>query len=300
MSRTSLAIGGCLLLCSLAAPGLLLAAEDRGIVPVAAQPALPQPREGVAPGGGKAAELVKRSVSRGKKALERAEKLAPRRPKEAPEAIAPRQGQSRDETSPDGSGAPRATAGSTLETTASAGDQQVVATSASVTIVDFDYSPAEVTVNAGESVTWTNSGDEPHTATADSGAFDTPVLNSGESASVTLSHPGTFSYFCKLHPPEDFPGFTGTIEVVGSSGEAGGGDAGAGDAGAGDDTELGAGAGDTGGATAGGTGTVGSSGAAGTGGGLPFTGHETAWLALVGAGFLALGGAMQRRSGQSP
>jgi plastocyanin len=299
MSRTSLAIGGCLLLCSLAAPGLLLAAEDRGVVPVAAQLASPQPREDVAPGGGKAVELAKRSISRGKKTLERAEKLAPRR-KEAAEAIPPRDRPSRGETSADGPGAPAAAPAPTPETTATAGDQQVAAASASVTIVDFDYSPAEVTVNAGESVTWTNSGDEPHTATADSGAFDTPVLNSGESASVTLSQPGTFSYFCKLHPPEDFPGFTGTIEVVSSEGEAGDGDTGGGDTG-GDDTGFGTGAVDAGAgdATVGGTGAVGSSGAAGTGGGLPFTGHETVWLALVGAGLLTLGGAVQRRSDQS-
>lgn len=301
MNGRSVFIGGCVLLSSLAAPGLLLAAEGREVVPAAAELTSPQPREDLTSGEHKAVERVKRSISRGRKALELEERVAPRR-READDEVASRPRPGRRESSQES----EATAAAAPEPTSKAasgveGQQVFAAASSSVTIVDFDYVPPDVTVNVGDSVTWTNSGDEPHTATADNGSFDTPVLNSGQSASVTLAQPGTFSYFCKLHPPQEFPGFTGTVEVVDSSGEAGGGSTGAGDAGAGD-----TGAGDTGAVDAGageaaaaGTGAAGSSGAAGGGGALPFTGHETAWLALVGAALLTLGGAVQRRSEES-
>ncbi len=71
---------------------------------------------------------------------------------------------------------------------------------AGVSIVDFAFNPASTTVKVGDSVTWTNNGQAPHTATADGGAFDTGILNNGQSGTATFSSAGTFKYFCAVHP----------------------------------------------------------------------------------------------------
>ena len=69
-----------------------------------------------------------------------------------------------------------------------------------VGIEDFDFAPPTVEVAAGSSVTWTNQGQAPHTATADDGSFDTGQLDPGQSATVTFDTPGTFAYHCAIHP----------------------------------------------------------------------------------------------------
>jgi plastocyanin len=69
-----------------------------------------------------------------------------------------------------------------------------------VTIVDFRFSPATITVHVGETVTWVNDGSMPHSATARDGSFNTGILAPGHSASHTFTQPGTFSYFCSVHP----------------------------------------------------------------------------------------------------
>ena len=68
------------------------------------------------------------------------------------------------------------------------------------TIVDFDCSPRRLTVEAGTKVTWTNTGERPHTATDRGGTFDTKPIAPGDSAEVTLSTPGTYFYFCRINP----------------------------------------------------------------------------------------------------
>jgi plastocyanin len=67
-------------------------------------------------------------------------------------------------------------------------------------IVDFDYAPGRITVKAGTEVTWTNTGQRPHTATDRGGTFDTRPISPGASAKVTLSTPGTYFYFCRVNP----------------------------------------------------------------------------------------------------
>ena len=67
-------------------------------------------------------------------------------------------------------------------------------------IVDFDFSPRRLTVEAGTTVTWSNSGERPHTATDRGGTFDTRPIAPGASAEVTLSTPGTYFYFCRINP----------------------------------------------------------------------------------------------------
>lgn len=69
-----------------------------------------------------------------------------------------------------------------------------------VAIRSFAYAPATITVTAGDTVTWTNEDSVAHTATSSTGAFDTGLLDQGESGSVTFTTPGTYSYFCEPHP----------------------------------------------------------------------------------------------------
>ncbi len=68
-----------------------------------------------------------------------------------------------------------------------------------VTIQDFKFLPANLTVKAGAKVTVTNSDSTTHTATADGGAFDTGDLNPGASKTITLGKAGTYPYHCQIH-----------------------------------------------------------------------------------------------------
>lgn len=68
-----------------------------------------------------------------------------------------------------------------------------------VEIKGFGFHPASIEVKAGDTIMFTNNDSAPHTATADSGAFDTGRLKRGESAKVVISEAGTHSYFCALH-----------------------------------------------------------------------------------------------------
>jgi plastocyanin len=69
-----------------------------------------------------------------------------------------------------------------------------------VTIADFQFSPATTTIHLGDTITWTNTGPSSHTATARDGSFQTGVLQKGASASHTFTSPGTFAYYCSIHP----------------------------------------------------------------------------------------------------
>lgn len=73
------------------------------------------------------------------------------------------------------------------------------AADASVQIRDFAFGPGTVTVAVGDTVTWTNSDSAPHTATAESGAFDSGNLDAGQSFSFTFTTPGTYVYRCDYH-----------------------------------------------------------------------------------------------------
>jgi plastocyanin len=79
-----------------------------------------------------------------------------------------------------------------------------------VTIDDFKFAPAILTVLAGARVTWTNRDGEPHTVLAaePKGMFKSPALDTDDSFSFTFAKPGTYSYFCSVHPH-----MTGTIVV---------------------------------------------------------------------------------------
>ena len=83
------------------------------------------------------------------------------------------------------------------------------AKSEKVQIVEFTYEPDPVVVQAGGKVIWQNEDSAPHTATADDGSFDTGTIETGKLGSATFKEPGTFTYFCEIHPT-----MHGTVEVV--------------------------------------------------------------------------------------
>jgi plastocyanin len=78
-----------------------------------------------------------------------------------------------------------------------------------VAIVEFTYQPDPVVVQAGGKVTWQNEDAAPHTATADDDSWDTGTIEKGKIGSETFKEPGTFTYFCEIHPT-----MHGTVEVV--------------------------------------------------------------------------------------
>ena len=74
------------------------------------------------------------------------------------------------------------------------------ATAHTVTIKGFAYSPAELTIAAGDTVMFVNEDSAPHTVTADGGGFDTGRLSRGQSAGLSFPSAGSFPYSCTIHP----------------------------------------------------------------------------------------------------
>jgi plastocyanin len=147
--------------------------------------------------------------------------------------------------------------------------------SASVTMGDFFFSPASVTVAVGDTVTWRNTGEAPHNATGNGGSFSTATVNGGQSTSHTFSSAGTFSYICTIHPQ-----MKGTVRVLSSSGGGGSGGSGGASSSSGSSESS----------------AVTSPDAAGTSTTLPMTGMAVGALALVGLAMLA-SGLLVRRAG---
>jgi amicyanin len=77
-----------------------------------------------------------------------------------------------------------------------------------VKIDNFTFNPKQVTVKPGDTVTWVNHDDIPHTVTSKTMAFRSKALDSDDKFSFTFTAPGSFDYFCSLHPM-----MTGTIVV---------------------------------------------------------------------------------------
>jgi plastocyanin len=74
-----------------------------------------------------------------------------------------------------------------------------LAAAPSVTIVDFAFQQPTLTVNVGDTVTWTNNGSTAHTATSDTGAWDSAAVQNGASFSYQFTSAGTFAYHCTFH-----------------------------------------------------------------------------------------------------
>jgi amicyanin len=151
----------------------------------------------------------------------------------------------------------------------------IAAASGSVTIADFNFSPASITIDVGDTVTWNNSGPTPHSATANDGSFDTGILKRGQSGSHTFNEAGTYSYICTPHPY-----MKGTVVV--QAAQSGGDSSGSGSAAAGDTGSTGATSADASQSDDGPT--------------LPDTGSDSGALLVLGGLMLVLGLAVRRRA----
>lgn len=85
-------------------------------------------------------------------------------------------------------------------------------------VEDPYYGPNEITVDVGETITFENTDSLLHTATSieshegdpiPDGIFDTGLLSSGQTGEVTIDEPGTYPYFCSVHP-----NMRGTVTVT--------------------------------------------------------------------------------------
>jgi len=72
------------------------------------------------------------------------------------------------------------------------------------------FIPAKMTVKAGDSVTWTNEDEDPHTVMEKDGKFRSGALDTKDTYSFQFTRPGTYAYFCTMHPM-----MVGSIKVVG-------------------------------------------------------------------------------------
>jgi LPXTG-motif cell wall-anchored protein len=199
-------------------------------------------------------------------------------PAEEPETQTQTQTQTQTEPAPPPPPEPQLLADETREAPAPKPKPEVraiAAASGGVTIADFSFSPASLTINQGETVTWVNNGPTPHSATANNGSFDTGILKAGQSGSHTFSQAGTFSYYCQPHPYMKATIVVQAAQTEGTSGAGGSTDA----------------AGPTGSSDAGATASQADDGPA-----LPNTGGDSTALLLLGGLLLVLGVAVHRRT----
>lgn len=79
----------------------------------------------------------------------------------------------------------------------------------SVTIENFTFKPAALTVHVGAHVTFKNADDIPHSVVMSDGSYHSRALDTDESVDVAFPKPGDYNYFCGLHPH-----MQGMIKVV--------------------------------------------------------------------------------------
>ena len=78
-----------------------------------------------------------------------------------------------------------------------------------IEIKDFAFNPQTLTVKSGDKVTWINRDEEPHTIVSVEKQFKkSTALDTDQEFTITAGAPGTYSYFCSVHPK-----MTGTIVV---------------------------------------------------------------------------------------
>ena len=82
-----------------------------------------------------------------------------------------------------------------------------------VKIDNFTFAPQRLVVKAGTTVTWINEDDVPHTVASSSKLFKSKALDTGDKFSFTFTTPGTYAYFCSVHPH-----MTGAVVVEAASG----------------------------------------------------------------------------------
>jgi plastocyanin len=69
-----------------------------------------------------------------------------------------------------------------------------------VKIDNFVFSPNPVTVAVGSTIRWTNQDDIPHNVVSDDKSFKSKALDTDETFTYTFTKPGTYTYFCSIHP----------------------------------------------------------------------------------------------------
>jgi len=69
-----------------------------------------------------------------------------------------------------------------------------------IKIDNFSFSPNTVTVPVGSTVRWTNHDDVPHNVVNDDKSFKSKTMDTDENFSYTFTKPGTYTYFCSIHP----------------------------------------------------------------------------------------------------
>jgi plastocyanin len=79
-------------------------------------------------------------------------------------------------------------------------DTPTPATVNQVMVENFSFQPGTLTVKAGTTVTWVNHDDEPHTVNENNKTFKSGTLDTDAKFSYKFTSPGTYSYFCSLHP----------------------------------------------------------------------------------------------------
>jgi plastocyanin len=77
-----------------------------------------------------------------------------------------------------------------------------------VEIENFAFTPQNIQISVGDTVTWENYDAAPHTVTGDNGEFDSGELATDQTFSHTFDTAGTFTYHCEIHP-----NMTGSIVV---------------------------------------------------------------------------------------
>lgn len=97
------------------------------------------------------------------------------------------------------SGKPSMSGPPTGSTASATGSPAPVAGDA-VSIDNFAFVPATLTVRVGSTVTWTNHDEEPHTIAASDGSFHSPGMDSQATYSHTFPTAGKFDYVCSIHP----------------------------------------------------------------------------------------------------
>jgi len=80
------------------------------------------------------------------------------------------------------------------------GAHALAATPPTIGIKEFKYGPPMLTVPVGTTVTWVNHDEEPHTVTSGTGAFSSAGLVHEDTFVQTFTKPGTYQYFCAIHP----------------------------------------------------------------------------------------------------
>jgi plastocyanin len=69
-----------------------------------------------------------------------------------------------------------------------------------IKIDNFSFTPQQLTVAQGTTIVWVNNDDVPHTVVATNKEFRSKALDTGDQFSFTFTKPGTYQYFCSVHP----------------------------------------------------------------------------------------------------